>query len=379
MGLPTIDPAATRILAEFKHASPLIGCRFDPSGRYLFVSAQDGTWQRYDVLSGKKTAFTGHQSWARGIAFIAPKLKEAEAVVRAEKARGALASLVGGSSAALPAKAHPPFTVVSGDYHGKLVWWAGEADALTAARSVEAHNGWIRAVAVSPDGQTVASCGNDRLVKLWSAADGKHLKTLEGHDSHVYNLAFHPDGTRLVSGDLKGNVKDWDVAKGTVARDLDAKALHKYDPTFMADIGGIRALAFNADGSQLACAGITNVSNAFAGVGNPLVLLYDWKDGKAKQLKPKDAFQGTAWGVDFHPAGYVIAAGGGGQGRVWFWKAGEVTSVQTVNVPSNARAMALHPDGTQFAVACADGSAKLYTMLPGPPGAKKGAEAGKKK
>ena len=57
-------------------------------------------------------------------------------------------------------------------------------------------------------------------------------------------------------------------------------------------------------------AGITNVSNAFAGVGNPLVVVLDWKTGKPRQLKPKEEFQGTAWGVAFHPAGYVIAAGG---------------------------------------------------------------------
>jgi WD40 repeat protein len=367
------------LLVELKHSSPLIGCRFDPSGRFLFASAEDRTWQRFDLLSGKKTAFAGHQSWSRGIGFVVPKLKEAEAVVSFEKSRAALSALVGGRSAIVPAKPQPPFTVVSGDYHGKLIWWPGESDAPAAIRTIDAHTGWIRAVAVSPDGQTVASCGNDHAVKLWSIADGKHLQTFSGHQSHVYNVAFHPNGTHLVSADLKGIIKDWDLKKGDAVRELDAKALHKYDPTFMADIGGIRGIAFSKDGTQFACAGITNVSNAFAGVGNPVVLLYDWQEGKPKQLKPKDAFQGTAWGVDFHPAGYIVAAGGGGQGRIWFWKAGELVSVQTVNIPANARDLALYPDGTLLALACADGSAKVYTMTPGPPAAKAAPEPPKKK
>jgi WD40 repeat protein len=366
-----IDPPATRLLIEYKHNSPLIGCRFDPSGRFLFASAQDNSVQRFDLLNGRKAAFTGHQSWLRGMAFLSPKRKEAEAVIAHEKSRLAAQGVLGGRAAVLKVKPFPPFTVITGDYHGRLIWWTGEADEPKSIRAVDAHTGWIRAVAVSPDEKTVASCGNDQMIRLWSASDGKHLKTLEGHTSHVYNIAFHPDGTHLISGDLKGSVKVWDLKKGESVRELDAKVLHKYDPTFMADIGGIRGIAVNKDGSQIACAGITNVSNAFAGVGNPMILLFDWKDGKAKQLKPKDAFQGTAWGVEFQADGYVIGGGGGGQGRIWFWKLTDSSNVHVLNVPVNARDMALHPDGSALAVACFDGSAKIYTMLPGPPVAKK--------
>lgn len=360
-----IDPLATRILVEYKHASPLIGCRFDPSGRFLFVSAQDNSIQRYDLLSGKKTAFAGHESWVRGMTFLAPKLAEARTLAEKIKKNKSVSAVIGAARGLAPSPAHPSFTLISGDYHGRIMWWAGETDSPKPIRTIDAHNGWVRAVTLSPDGKTIASCGNDHAIKLWTAADGKHLKTFEGHESHVYNVAFHPDGTHLISGDLKGVVKDWDLKTGKQARELDAKVFAKYDPTFMADIGGIRSIAFNKDGSQLALAGITNVSNAFAGIGNPMILLFDWKEGKAKQLKPKDVFQGTAWGVDFHPEGYVISAGGGQQGRIWFWK-DDVASMHVVTVPSNSRDLSLHPDGTALAVACADGSAKVYTMTPGP-------------
>ena len=59
-------------------------------------------------------------------------------------------------------------------------------------RKIDAHAGWIRAVAVSPDGKLIASVGNDRLVKLWSLADGSPVRELRGHESQVYNVAFHP-------------------------------------------------------------------------------------------------------------------------------------------------------------------------------------------
>jgi WD40 repeat protein len=358
----TIDFKQTRIGLELKHTSPLIGCRFDPSGRYLFVSAQDDTLQRFDLLTGRKTALLGHQSWVRGIAF-SPTVTEPMAMHLSPPASG-LGALV-----SVAARASASFTLVTGDYHGKLIWWDGAADAPTPMRTVLAHDGWCRAVAMSPDGKTVASCGNDHLVKLWNAADGKPVRTLEGHESHVYNVAFHPTGGRLVSCDLKGMIKDWDLSTGKVVRELDAKVLHKYDTGFRADIGGARGIAFSADGLALACTGITNVSNAFAGVGNPIVVQFDWKDGKPKQLKPKEAYQGTGWGVAIHPAGFTVAAGGAANGRIWFWTGDE--NVHKVDVPVNCHDMAIHPSGTAIAIAGHAGAALVYTMLPTPTPAKK--------
>ncbi len=280
-------------------------------------------------------------------------------------------NLLGSAAAMLPSPAEK-FTLISGDYHGKVNWWDGAADKPTAVRTINAHNGWVRAVAVSPDVKTLASCGNDHLVKLWNAIDGRAVRTLEGHTSHVYNVAFHPSGSTLVSADLMGNIKEWDAITGKPLRELDAKVFHKYDTGFAADIGGVRGMSFNADGSTLACTGITNVSNAFAGVGNPLVVLFDMKTGKAKQLKPKEAnYQGTGWGVGFLPDGHVVGAGGAGQGRIWFWKPDDASNVHTVTVPANARDLAIHPDGTALAIAGANGNAIVYTMTPAPLGAKK--------
>ena len=49
--LPPFDPTAARLERELKHGKPLIGCRFDPTGRFLFVSSQDDTVQRFDLLT----------------------------------------------------------------------------------------------------------------------------------------------------------------------------------------------------------------------------------------------------------------------------------------------------------------------------------------
>ncbi len=327
---PKIDPTKTKLGKELKHNSPLVGCRFDPSGKFVFASAQDNSIQRWEVASGKKTPFEGHKSWVRGLAFS----KDGK-------------------------------TLFSGDWMGRICVWTVDADKGEPRHSFDAHKGWVRALAVSPDGKTLASVGNDGKACLWSTGDLKPMKSWEAHDCHVYNVGFHPDGKSLVTADLKGVVKHWDLAAGTMTRELDAKILSKYDPTFMAVHGGVRSMAFSADGGLLACAGITNVSNAFAGIGNPLVVLFDWKTGQRKLLlKPKAAFQGTGWGVCFHPAGYVLGVGGGNGGQLWFWKPDAADSIHTVTLPNNARDLDLSADATKLAIPFFDGAVRLYE-LPG--------------
>ena len=359
-----LDPAGTKLESEWKVGSPLMACRFDPSGRFLFAAAQDNTVRRLDLLTGSEVTFAGHASWVRGIAFISHASPHPSAVAAFERAQ-VRAAAVGGAAAvraALPPVEPAPFTVVTADYHGKLLWWRGDAPEPKALRTVEAHDGWVRAVAASPDGSVVATCGNDHKVRVWGAADGWPLRTLEGHECHVYNVAFHPDGQRLASADLKGNVKDWDWRAGVCTRTLDAKPLYKYDTGFMADIGGARGMAFDPAGKRLVCCGITNVSNAFAGVGNPMVVAIDWADGKAKQLTPKDAFQGTAWGVAVHPTGCVIAAGSGSGGQAWFWPGPDGPSAHVIGLPAGGRDLALSPGGGRFAVAGANGVAYVYSL-----------------
>lgn len=331
-GIPKPDPAATRLVQTITHDRPPLVARFDGNGDYLFIGAQDNNFHRWDIFTGSAAHAKGHQSWV-------------------------------GTLSLLP---NPANQIVTGGHEGKLIWWNALEPAPVPLRTINAHKGYIRAIAVSPDGQFIATGGNDTLVRVWSAADGALVKELAGHPRHVYNVAFHPSGKFLVSGDLMGGLRQWDVGSWALTRELDAKVLSKYDPTFKADVGGTRCIDFSPDGKWMAVGGITEVSNAFAGIGAPAVVVFDWESGKqTKLLKSKENMQASVWGVRFHPSGeFLIGAGGGPAGAIWFWKIDDEKSFHDVKLPAVAYDLGLHPDALRLVVPLFDKTIRIYDMAP---------------
>lgn len=334
---PVAQPEAIRLIQTFKHTRPFQSCRIDPTGDFVFGGCQDNSIQRWDLVLGKQILMPGHKSWVADFEF-------------------------------------QPGTnlLISAAYEGKLLWWDAPLVAPVSTRTVAAHHGQIRSIALSPDGQYLATAGNDKLVRVWRTADGALLKELAGHKSHIYNVAFHPQGKYLLTGELLGVLKQWEVESWQFVRDLDAKPLHKYDEGFRADCGGIRGMAFSPDGRYLAAGGIGEVTNAFAGVGKPTVLVFDWLTGqRIHLLNPKANFQGSVWSLQFHPTReFLIGAGGGGSGGMWFWNYETGTALFDFPLPSTAYDMSLHPDGLRLALACYDNTLKIYDLGPKTPDAK---------
>lgn len=70
------------------------------------------------------------------------------------------------------------------------------------------------ALALSPDGFTVATASAGNTVKLWNAATGQLQATLTGHQDRVTAMAFTPDGHTLATGSDDGTVRLWETATG---------------------------------------------------------------------------------------------------------------------------------------------------------------------
>ncbi len=81
-------------------------------------------------------------------------------------------------------------------------------------------DGVVWSVAFSPDGQALAACGSDRTARLWRVSDGALLLALAGHSDEVFSLAFSPDGDVLATASGDRTVKLWHVSDGALLRVL---------------------------------------------------------------------------------------------------------------------------------------------------------------
>jgi WD40 repeat protein len=101
----------------------------------------------------------------------------------------------------------------------------GLFDLATGRRTtiLAGHSDRITRLDFSPEGATLASAGDDRMVMLWDVASGARLAVLRGHSAAVNALAFSPDGATLASGGADEAVFLWDLRRAvTLAREVPA-------------------------------------------------------------------------------------------------------------------------------------------------------------
>jgi len=145
-----------------------------------------------------------------------------------------------------------------------------------------AHKNAAQTVAISPDGQLIATGGQDKMIKLWRR-DGKLLASWRGHEDIVMDVEFTPDGQRLVSASWDQTIKLWQL-DGTVLQ------------TFQGHQDLVRSIAMSPNGEHIA-----------SGSEDGTVKL--WRlDGTL--LNTFVGHEGAVWSVTFSPDGQMLASSG---------------------------------------------------------------------
>jgi WD40 repeat protein len=112
-------------------------------------------------------------------------------------------------------------------------------------RIMRGHRGEVEGVALTPDEETVVSCGTDGVVNIWERRTGRLLKTLQRGQTLANGVAVTPDGRRVLAASFDKTVRIWDVHSERIVRRLRG---HKHSVACVAvDSSGHFAITGSSD------------------------------------------------------------------------------------------------------------------------------------
>jgi len=346
------------LAAEFPHDAAVIRLAFDPSGRWLATVTASGQARVWDLLSPESGLVLhrpggdpdqlgfdasgrlfvtlgqahGYELWSLPEATpYGPVLRHGEIRMgtsgdfdhfagpqrmlvggdRLVGGRGTRSIRIweaarGGAPAELPripsavALAPSGLRMSAGTVDGRVVLRMRDTHTLQLGLSIitsseTRHGGGVTAMAFSPDGDRLASVGDDGSVVLWDAVTGEAIGSLFQHDSGRVEAIGLGRGGRLlvIAGEL--GARAWDAGTGTPGPAfgagravsviaLDAEGLRAFTGTPEGEIeswdvdtgqrlwfgdmeGPASSIAVSEDGARVAAAGETGLVQAW-GLGN---------------------------------------------------------------------------------------------------------------
>ena len=174
--------------------------------------------------------------------------------------------------------------LIGGTRTGYVLVWDVQTGCLQLPPLRRSAKG-IRAVAVSPDGRTIASCSEDCTIDLWSSETGQSLSHLLSGHNRGWAVAFSPDKKTLAFGALDNTVRLWDYNQG-----------YSMDEPLRGHRSSVLSVAFSQDGFLLA-----------SGSEDGGVRVWDPRTGY--QIRNYSGHRGWVQSMAFSPSGTTLASG----------------------------------------------------------------------
>jgi WD40 repeat protein len=284
------------------HTEAVRALAFTPDGKGLLSGGDDGTLRLWDVRTGRELRrFEGHRAAVWGVA-VAPDGKTVASVAPEEA--------------------------------GLRLWDFATGKERHRLEGTRARLGQVLSIALSPDGQTLASGGRDQTVRLWDVATGKERLTFAGNEFPLKGVAFAPDGRTLATSSNDGVVRLWETSTGKEAARLRNPA------------GGAEGLVYSPDGKALASVG---------GGGN----VYLWRLGDRQLLWEHQSQAYMVRALAFAPDGRTLAEEGP-RGTAWVLEAATGKPLrQLAGHESRAFFLRYTPDGRTL-ISGGDGRTVLF-------------------
>jgi cytochrome c len=197
------------------HSAPIVSLAVSPDGAKLASASWDHTVRIWSLGDGGQQVLEGHAQNVNGVAFM-PDGRSLVSVGYDGELR--IWPVVGGNPKVItlvsPLNAvavAPDGEIVTGGADGKLRFLTSAGQ---ESGEVQAGQTPIVALAISPDGTSVAAAGIGDGVALFDRKARSLARTLADPGSPTWSVAFLPDKPTLLTGGADGKIRRWNARTG---------------------------------------------------------------------------------------------------------------------------------------------------------------------
>jgi len=329
------------------HTREVSGVIYSPKGTQVASCSDDCTVRIWDVETGNCLhVLKGHEYPIASIAY-SPQGHQLASASRDYSGNLRLWDVATGDCHVLTSYGYHFYLVVyspngnqlaSAGHGDVMLWDVAQGECL---HTLEGHTDTVRCVVYSPQGDLVASAGDDGTVRLWDVATGVCQQTLTGHTNSITSVMFSPKENRAASSSLDTTVRLWNIETGASRHSSSGHNTY------------VRDVKCSPKGDNVATYGNRDTT----------VRIWDVETGVCRHVLRSHTYY--IFSVEYSPQGDQIATGSGdGTVRLWSIESGACTHILKGHT-NWIMAIAYSPQGDQLASGSFDHTVRLWDVKSG--------------